>query len=191
MGTEPSSDARDELLELSPREFEEFVAGLWRERGWETKLRDPGPDGGVDVVCRQHDPYERKLVIQAKRNQVGNTVGAPKVREYASLRRQETADEVAVVTTSSFTSGAEQLGDELNVKLVDGVDLVEMATAPDSAPSVQTTARIGADDSRSPDKTQADLTTIPGIQTIVYLIFVGSLAILVLWFLVSFILAVI
>lgn len=185
MGTTTvSCDTPADLLDLTPREFEAFLAELWGRRGWETRVLPPGRDAGVDVVGEQHDPYYRKLVIQAKRYQLGNKVGAPQVREYASLKRQEGADEVVVATTSEFTSGAIDLAEQLNVKLIDGETLVKMAndeTVAAAAPESNST-----DDVVEPlqDEDLA-MRVQQSVGTIIVLAFVG----IILWFLVQFALA--
>jgi len=78
------------------------------------------------VIAKKDEAFKQKMLIQAKRYGEGNKVGAPEIREYDSLRRQEdNVDAVVVVTTSSFTREAERTADDLNVKLVDGKTLID------------------------------------------------------------------
>lgn len=118
-------DLKDALQQMDNYDFEHLIADLWVERGWDTEVSNKSADRGVDVkATREDDGFETTAVIQAKRFQAGNTVGSPLIQQYASLRRQEDADLSVVVTTSSFSNQAESLADDLNVKLVDGDDLV-------------------------------------------------------------------
>ncbi|WP_323190445.1 restriction endonuclease [Halostella sp. PRR32] len=108
-------------------EFEHFVADLWREMGWKTEVSQASVDAGIDVIATKDTPYHQKKVIQAKRYADSTTVGGPDIQQYASLKQQvQNADSVVIVTTSSFTNSAESRADDLNVKLVDGDDLVGM-----------------------------------------------------------------
>lgn len=128
----PSTQSRlEELRSLEPYEFEQFVANLWAESGWSTRVLPESNDYGIDIVATKADPTPQKLLIQAKRYREGNNVGGPAVQQYRSLLEQEPdADSVVIVTTSSFTSQARDLADRMNVKLVDGTMLLEMDTQP-------------------------------------------------------------
>lgn len=115
------------LQEMDEYEFEHLVADLWGEMGWDTTVSQASVDAGLDVVAEKHTPYHQKKVIQAKRYGDSTTVGGPDIQQYASLKQQvNDADSVVIVTTSSFTSSAESRATDLNVKLVDGDDLVGM-----------------------------------------------------------------
>jgi len=114
------------LRDMSPKEFEYFVADLWNEMGWETEVRQQSSDIGVDVIATKDGAVPMKHVIQAKKYSEGNKVGGPDIQQYASLKMQENADAVIVVTTSSFTKPAEDRAEDLGVKLIDGDKLREM-----------------------------------------------------------------
>ena len=115
------------LQEMDPYDFEHFVADLWQARGWETTVSQESVDQGVDVIATKENPFPEKQVIQAKRYSSGNTVGSPKVQQYSSLREQEDgADAAVIVTTSTFSRQAEDLGQKLNVKLVDSETLYRL-----------------------------------------------------------------
>jgi len=117
----------DRLQAVDPYEFEHLVADVWEERGWETSVSQASNDQGVDVVAEKSDGLmNQKAVIQAKRYSEGNKIGRPKIQQYHSLKQQDAdADAAVVVTTSSFTSTAEDWASEHNVKLIDGRQLVQ------------------------------------------------------------------
>lgn len=123
-----AEDLRARMQEIDPYEFEDFVADVWNDRGWETEVSQGSNDMGVDIEAWKSDGLvDQKAVIQAKRYSDGNKVGRPKIQQYHSLKQQDSdADAAVVVTTSEFTRGAEEWADEHNVKLVDGEDLVNI-----------------------------------------------------------------
>lgn len=112
---------------LDGSQFEQVVAEIWEANGWETEVIGGAGDRGIDVVAtRSTSLYEEKQVIQAKRYAPGNKVGSSEIQKYAGLRiRESDADAVVVVTTSDFTPEAKSVGNQSNLKLINGNDLVE------------------------------------------------------------------
>jgi transcription elongation factor Elf1 len=116
-----------ELRQMDAYEFEQLVANVWEQRGWDTTVTSGSADRGIDVIAKRASPIRQKQLIQAKRYAESNRIGAPDIQQYSSLKHQESnVDAVVVVTTSSFTSQAQQTATDLNVKLVSGRDLVDM-----------------------------------------------------------------
>jgi hypothetical protein len=129
--------SRDELLsklrQMDGGKFESLIADVWEERGWKTTETPDSRDRGIDVIAKQSTPFKQKQLIQAKRWAEGNKISSRDVQQYDSLRRQESdVDAVVIVTTSSFTSQAEQIANELNVKPIDGRNLCDMIISLDS-----------------------------------------------------------
>lgn len=115
------------LQQMDPYAFEYLVADLWEEMGWTTEVPSQGSDEGVDVIARKAVPYDQTVLIQTKRYGPTTTVGSPEIQQYASLRHQyEGIDKVVMVTTNTFTQPAENLAERLNVKRIDGNDLIEL-----------------------------------------------------------------
>jgi restriction system protein len=122
------------LQQMDPYEFEHFVADLWERMGWQTDVSTESADEGVDVIARKDVPYEQVTLIQAKRYGPNTTVGSPDIQQYASLKKQyDGVDKVAIVTTNEFTQQAQDLADRLNVKLINGDDLVELIVSNEAA----------------------------------------------------------
>lgn len=120
-------ELKAQLQSMDEYEFEHIVADLWGEMGWDTTVSQASVDAGLDVIAEKHTPYHQKKVIQAKRYGDSTTVGGPDIQQYSALKQQvDDADSVVIVTTSSFTSSGESRASDLNVKLVDGDDLVDL-----------------------------------------------------------------
>lgn len=113
-----------QLRQMDEYEFEELVADVWEQRGWETTVTTGSNDRGIDVIAVKSNPFNQKHLIQAKRYSAGQKIGSPDIQQYDSLRRQGSdVDAVVIVTTSSFSSPAKQTANDLNVKLINGTEL--------------------------------------------------------------------
>jgi len=122
-----SGEILDRLQGMDEIEFEYFVADLWQELGWSTRVTQASSDAGIDVIAEKSKPYSQKQLIQVKRYSPGNTVSSSDVQQYAALKQQKDGvDASVIVTTSTFSRDAETRGEELNVKLVDGEQLLEI-----------------------------------------------------------------
>ena len=129
--------SRDELLsqlrQMDKDEFESLIADVWEELGWKTTETPGSKDRGIDVIAEKSSPFNQKQLIQAKRWAKDSKIGGPDIRNYEALKRQEdSVDAVVIVTTSSFTSQAEQIAHDLNVKLIDGRAICRMILSLDS-----------------------------------------------------------
>lgn len=152
---------KERLQSMDNYDFEYFVADLWERRGWETTVSSQAGDRGIDVVATKSEPYDQKMLIQAKRYGENTTVGSPDIQQYASLKNQQSGvDKVLVVTTNRFTNQATEIARKLNVKCIDGDDLLELVTeseatdlidkyAPTAPPSQPNRARGVYGDSRT------------------------------------------
>lgn len=117
---------------MDPYLFEQFVADIWEERGYNTIVRSGSGDRGIDVIATLEG---EKQLIQVKRYSQSNKVGSQTVRNYATLYQQvEDASAVVVVTTSSFTDEARKLAKDLDVETIDGHDFFRIANS--HAPSI-------------------------------------------------------
>lgn len=117
------------LQEMDEYKFEELVADLWEKRGWDTTVTSGSRDRGVDVIAQKDTPFQQKQLIQAKRYSSTTKVGSPDIQQYSSLKHQkDNVDAVIVVTTSGFTAQAKDTASDLNIKTVDGAQLVSLIT---------------------------------------------------------------
>jgi restriction system protein len=116
-------DARPNLMELSPTEFEGLVSNLFGKMGLETKLTRSSKDGGVDVVAFDTRPIlGGKVVIQAKRYR--HTVGVSAVRDLYGTMVNEGASKGIIVTTSSYGPDSYEFAKDKPLELIDGGGLL-------------------------------------------------------------------
>lgn len=119
-----STSTGDSIYQLTPYEFEAFVAELWEARGFDTHVRQKSNDRGIDIEATKDGTKE---LIQVKQYNPENKIGSEDVRKYRTLYQQvPDADNVVIVTASSFTGPARDLGDDLDVTLINGKGVERM-----------------------------------------------------------------
>lgn len=121
----------DRALDLDDDQFEQLCKMVLEraERTRELELTPFRGDGGIDVhAVVDRDLFYVRLGIQAKRYAPGNTVGVRTLRSFRGALRDGDYHVGTVVTTSSFTSGAEESAAGDNVRLVDGERLGSVMT---------------------------------------------------------------
>jgi restriction system protein len=116
-------DARPNLMELTPKEFESLITNLFEKMGLETRLTQPSRDGGVDCVAYDGRPiFGGKVVIQAKRYK--NTVGVSAVRDLFGTMQNEGASKGILVTTSGYGQASHEFANGKPLELIDGGNLL-------------------------------------------------------------------
>jgi hypothetical protein len=159
------SEIKSALQDFQPDDFETFVASLWSEMGWNTKITQSSRDRGVDIIATKSGIYDEKVVIQAKCYSDGNKIGRPDIQQYSTLQKQVSgADTVIVVTSSSFTSEALSLADELNVKTVSGNELAQSAIQHLSKEQLDVAEKSGSSAPNSPSGLNREEITIDSLS---------------------------
>jgi restriction system protein len=111
------------LYQLSPYDFEKYVATLFRQKGYKVTLRGGSGDHGVDLELIGGDG--RRAIVQCKRYQ--HTVGEDIVRELFGTLIHERAMRGFLVTTAEISNSAEVWARGKPITLIDGPTLVEIA----------------------------------------------------------------
>jgi restriction system protein len=103
---------------MSPFDFEEFIAKLFKKMGYDTKTTSKTGDYGVDVVAK--NGFE-KVAIQCKKYHEGNNVGNQTVQMLlGSMQLQGLkANKGIVITTSHFTKQAYKQAEGNDIELWD------------------------------------------------------------------------
>lgn len=102
------------LHDLSPRKFEELVAKLFQEFGFDVELTKATRDGGKDIVAIKNNSTKLKYIIECKRYAPDNAVGIAVVQRLFGVVVLEGADKGLVVTTSRFTKPAMETVNQAN-----------------------------------------------------------------------------
>jgi HJR/Mrr/RecB family endonuclease len=114
-----------ELLKMTPREFEELIAALWKRFGYEVELTARTRDGGRDVIAVRKAEATLRFLIECKRYEPEKKIGVAFVRALYGVKVHENATKAILATTSTFTAGAESFFDahkwELEAKDHSGV----------------------------------------------------------------------
>jgi len=103
---------------LSPRRFEEFVAELLTQQGYEVSMTPPTKDGGFDLYAARKEGLGSFLyLVECKKYTPPNRVGVEIVRSLHGVVQAKRATAGALVTTSFFTKGAAEFQRELGYQL--------------------------------------------------------------------------
>ncbi len=109
-----------QLLELSPTEFEHFVASLFRRKGYRVVVRGGSGDHGVDLEL--FGDGSKRAVVQCKRYR--DTVGEDVVRDLFGTLLHERATRAFLVTTADISDAARKWSIGKPITLIDGDTLV-------------------------------------------------------------------
>lgn len=100
----------DQLLsEITPRQFEEIVAEVFKAKGYEVDITKKTRDGGKDVIAIHTDSLgiRNKYFIECKCYSESNKISVDVVRAlYGVKNTKDGPNKAVVVTTSTFTSDA-------------------------------------------------------------------------------------
>lgn len=110
-----------ELLELSPREFEEYVGELFSHLGYKVEVTPYINDKGVDIIMYKGAV---KYGVQCKRYK--GTVGSPEIQTFIGALEHAKADKGFFVTTGMFSFEAEKMAAQHPIQLVNKIELSEL-----------------------------------------------------------------
>ena len=111
----------DDLMRLTPREFERLVAHVYRQLGYRTKENPHrGADGGIDLLLEREGA---RVVVQCKRWH--DVVTVKPVRELWGVKDAMRAQGAILVTTGRYTTAAWDWAAQLpELELIDGRQLL-------------------------------------------------------------------
>lgn len=114
-----------ELYSLSPKAFERYVGGLFRQKGYRVHLRGRTGDHGVDLEL--FGTNGRRAIVQCKRYQ--NTLGEETVRDLYGTLIHEQVSRAFLVTTAEISDAAREWAVRKPITLIDGETLVQISTS--------------------------------------------------------------
>ena len=111
----------EKLYELSPRKFEELVASILKDMGFDVELTQATRDGGRDIIAHVRNAVCSYLThIECKRYAADNKVGVGIIREVIGVHHIRKATKSIIVTTSFFSHDAlkeaERMENQLDLK---------------------------------------------------------------------------
>lgn len=130
-----ASQLMDEVMKLTPVEFERLVVKLLLRMGYGNGIDDAGlvtqqsNDGGIDGIIKEDQLGFSHIYIQAKQWGTEQTVGAPEIQKFVGALQGKQAQKGLFITTAKFSSGARQYASNLlgvKVVLVDGSSLTKL-----------------------------------------------------------------
>lgn len=108
----------ENLFSISPRNFEEALAEILNDMGFEVELTKATRDGGIDILAYQETPIGKRLcLVDAKRYRQTHKVGVALVRTLYGTLCDYQANSAMLVTTSTFTKDAKAFQEKHSYQL--------------------------------------------------------------------------
>jgi len=129
-----AEDLLNKVITLPPSFFERLVVELLVKMGYGGSIKDAGKaigksgDEGIDGTIKEDKLGLDIIYIQAKRWQIGNTVGRPEIHKFVGALAGQGAKKGIFITTSSFTREAIEYTprNETKIVLIDGERLSQL-----------------------------------------------------------------
>ncbi len=146
-----ASDILDEVMKLSPAEFEKLVVALLLKMGYGNGIEDAGRvtpvsnDAGIDGIIKEDQLGFSSICIQAKQWAADRTVDRPEIQKFAGALQGQLVSKGLFITTAKFTTGAREYAENLHgskIVLIDGNHLTRLMIKHNLGVSVQTTYEI-------------------------------------------------
>ena len=113
----------DLLRKLHPNQFEDLVAILFKELGYEVHQTPYSNDGGKDIILKKGN---EKFLVECKRYSSSNTVDIKTMREFFGVVISEKASGGIFVTTSDFNKSAIEFSLKNKIELINHAKLISM-----------------------------------------------------------------
>lgn len=118
---------KDKILKLEWEEMQDFAAGILRGMGYRTKVSEPGPDGGKDIIASPDGLgiQQPRIKVQVKHRKK-ERIGVDGIRSFIGVLRQH---EIGLfVSTGGFTkeSRTEAEKAQTPITLISLEDLVSL-----------------------------------------------------------------
>ena len=130
-----AAELMDEVMQLSPTDFESLVVQLLLKMGYGDGIDNAGKvtratgDGGIDGMIKEDQLGFSYIYIQAKQWAPDRRVDRPEIQKFAGALQGEKAMKGLFITTAKFSSGARQYAENLHgstIVLIDGTQLMKL-----------------------------------------------------------------
>lgn len=105
------------LHELHHRKFEELIAEIFRNKGYDVTLTPKTRDGGKDIIALYKSPFGHQMFIIECKKYTTKKVGVELVRGLYGVKTAERYTQAILVTTSTFTKDAKEFVKPLRFEL--------------------------------------------------------------------------
>ena len=106
-----------------PYAFEEYVASVFRDLGYEATVTPSSHDGGIDIHMRKDTVI---YVAEVKLYAQGNNIGREKIQKLHSAMIDRHANKAIFVTTSAFSAPAAEYANKYNIDMINGNALLQL-----------------------------------------------------------------
>lgn len=119
------------IQQAEPSFFETLVVKLLSAMGYQGDdgtaiITQSSGDSGIDGIINQAPLGTSTVYIQAKRYKKGNTVARPEIDGFYGALAGRNASRGVFITTSKFTSGAQEQAKKFSIVLIDGIKLTKL-----------------------------------------------------------------
>ncbi|MES2622988.1 MAG: restriction endonuclease, partial [Patescibacteria group bacterium] len=111
----------EEIRALTPKQFEEYTAFLFRKLGYTTEVVGRSHDGGIDIIATKNG--KRHLIQCKKYSNKQVPVGA--VRDFYGAISDDIEAKGYFITTQTFTLDAEKFAEGKPIELIDQFKLMK------------------------------------------------------------------
>ena len=95
------------LYDLTPRKFEELIASIFEDFGFDIELTKATRDGGRDIIASIRNAVTSFLIyVECKKYAANKPIGVGIIRSVAGIHHIRQPSKSIIVTTSYFTRGA-------------------------------------------------------------------------------------
>ena len=130
-----ASELLDEVMKLSPTDFEKLVVQLLLKMGYGDGIEGAGivtrptADEGIDGIIKEDQLGFDNIYIQAKHWAVDKNIGSPEIQKFAGALHGQKATKGLFITTAGFSSKARDYAENchgLTLVLIDGAQLMKL-----------------------------------------------------------------
>lgn len=113
----------DNLISLSPQAFEDAVAAMYEQLGYEVEQTPYSNDGGKDAILIKNGV---RYLVECKKYAPNRRIGRPSLQKFYAAIVEEEASIGFFVTTSEFAKTAYEYAPKFKIELVNGARLVSL-----------------------------------------------------------------
>ena len=103
---------RNRIRNMSDRDFEFFVADIFKKLGFTVKITPATRDGGKDIIATKSMPIPYTLIVECKHWGEKHKVDVSVIRSVYGVQMETQANQSVVVTSSKFTKDAREFAKE-------------------------------------------------------------------------------